>query len=247
MTDAAPAAQFTNVTFAYQRGKPVVRRITLGAEAGRITMLVGASGGGKTTLLKLLKGYLRPTQGEVTVFGRRVRAAPARGRLDPDVAYIPQQLGLVRARSALENTLTGALARAGTVRGLFRLFPSETVDQAWDTLARLGIGHKAHDPVYRLSGGERQRVAIARALMQRPRIILADEFLSQLDRNTTRSIMEFMQRLAADGITLLISAHDLELVTQYADRVIALRQGEIVLDAPRSGLTTDSLAEVIAP
>jgi phosphonate transport system ATP-binding protein len=224
-----PALQVREAHFAYVRSHPVLRGITMHATPGEVTMVLGTSGSGKTTLLKLVKGLLAPRSGEVRVLGATV-AAPARGRLDPRVAYIPQQLGLVRSLSALDNALSGALARVGTVPSLLRILPDAETRRARGLLARLGIGHKADAPVHELSGGERQRVAIARALMQQPRVLLADEFISDLDPLTSAEIMALMRDAVGEGVAVLMTTHELDVVREHADHVVVLRNGVTSLD-----------------
>jgi len=224
-----PALEAGNLWFAYGAGRPVLRGVSLVAEAGEITMVLGVSGSGKTTLLKLCKGLLAPQRGTVRVLGAPVVAA-RRGRLDPCVAYIPQHLGLVRNLGVLDNVLTGALARVAQLPSLLRRLPGGEVRRARELLDRLGIGPKADDKVYALSGGERQRVAIARALMQEPRLVLADEFVSQLDVHTSRDILTIVRGIADEGVTVVVATHEIELVDRYADAVIVLRDGEKVLD-----------------
>ena len=153
-----------------------------------------------------------------------------RGRLDPRVAYIPQQLGLVRTFTALDNAVTGALSRVGTMPSVLKLMPENEVRQARELLARLGIGHKADERVYALSGGERQRVAIARALMQQPRVVLADEFISDLDPLTSAEIMAIVRDVVASGVAVVMTTHEMDVVRGHADHVIVLRGGEKVLD-----------------
>jgi phosphonate transport system ATP-binding protein len=231
--------------FGYAEDRPVLRGVDLRAEAGRITMVVGVSGGGKTTLLKLVKGLLRPLRGSIRVLGDAPSAAGRRGKLDPRIAYIPQQLGLVRSLSALDNTLIGGLGRVGTLRSLVKMFPRAYVEEARDTLAALGIAHKANERVYALSGGERQRVAIARALMQQPRLILADEFISHLDPVTSVEMMEIMRGIAARRVTLVMTTHEMGIVERYAARVVLLRDGEKVLDCPAHEARAEELAALM--
>jgi len=193
-------------------------------------MILGMSGSGKTTLLKVCKGFLFPQRGEVRVLGEPVLSAQRRGRLDHRVAYIPQQLGLVRTLSGLDNALTGALWRVGRVPSLLKLMPNDEVRHAREILARLGIGDKADEKVYALSGGERQRVAIARALMQRPRVLLADEFISDLDPLTGAEIMAIIRDIVRSGVAVIMTTHEMDVVRSHADHVIVLREGEKALD-----------------
>lgn len=231
------------MSFAYPGGRPVLCDVTLQALAGQITMLLGQSGSGKTTLLKIAKGLLRPVSGAALALGEPVRARPERGRLDPRVAFIPQHLGLVRSRSALENAVVGGLA-ADSLRSA--LGPSaEQSARARSLLEALGVARRAEAPVRSLSGGERQRVAIARALMQRPRVLLADEFVSQLDPATTADTMEIVRQIAADGVAILMTTHELALVTRYADATIVLRAGRTVLERRGPGLRVDEIGTAL--
>ncbi len=224
-----PVLEAGDLWVSYSAGRPVLRGVSLTAEAGEITMVLGVSGSGKTTLLKLCKGLLAPQRGTVRVLGELVVAA-RRSRLDPCVAYIPQHLGLVRNLSVLDNVLTGVLGRVAQLPSLLRRLPPAEVRRAQQLLERFAIGHKADDKVYALSGGERQRVAIARALMQEPRLLLADEFVSQLDMLTSRDILTIVRGIADEGVAVLVATHEMELVDRYADAVIVLRDGEKVLD-----------------
>jgi phosphonate transport system ATP-binding protein len=233
--------------FWYKHGQPVLQEVDFAAHAGAVTMVVGASGSGKTTLLKLLKGLLSPQRGELHVLGRRVPAGASHVDLDRRVAYIPQQLGLVRNLSVLDNALVGALPRLGAMRSLLHIIPRRELERAHATLAKLGIAHKATERAFFLSGGERQRVAIARAILQEPRLIVADEFLSQLDAVTSAEIMTLMRAVVDTGVTLVMSTHELELVPRYADRVVVLREGRVVLDCPVTETTTTELARAIKP
>ncbi len=222
---------------------PVLRGVSIDIPERQVTAILGASGSGKTTLLRLVKGLDRPIAGEITISGR---ARPGRGwRLDPGVAYIPQQLGLVRSRSVLENTLTGAISRVPAWRALLGWFPAGVVAEARATLDSLGIAHKTDERVRNLSGGERQRVAIARALMQRPSVILADEFVSQLDPTTARETLTLFRKVVDAGVTVIMTTHELDVVKEFADRVVVLRGGEKVLDADVAEVTIAQLAAVI--
>jgi len=230
MTDAGRLAlEAGDVWFSYGGGRQVLRGVSFAARPGEITMVLGVSGSGKTTLLKLFKGLLAPRQGSVLVLGAPVVSA-RRARLDPRVAYIPQHLGLVRTLTVLDNVLAGVLGRVPPLPSLLRRFPHAQVARARDLLTRLGIGNKAETRAHALSGGERQRVAIARALMQAPLILLADEFVSQLDIHTSRDMLTIVRSIVDTGVTAIVATHEVELVDRYADSVVVLRNGEKVLD-----------------
>jgi phosphonate transport system ATP-binding protein len=206
-----------------------LRGVDLEIERG-MTMALGRSGSGKTSLLRVLAGLVQPQRGAVDGSGCTV-------------AYVPQTLGLLRGMTALENTLAGSLRETGTARSLFRLFTKRTKEEAQHVLHTLGLGHKIHEQVRSLSGGERQRVAIARALMQHPDVVLADEFVSQLDPVTTSEILEQMRGIAAQGVAFLITTHETDIVASHADHVVVLRDGEVVYANGAEGLSTAALFE----
>jgi phosphonate transport system ATP-binding protein len=239
------ALEMSDVWFGYSRERQALKGVSLIAPPGKVTMILGVSGGGKTTLLKLAKGFLAPQSGSVTTLGRQVASQGGARRLDSRVAFIPQHLGLVRGRTALENTLAGALGRVGSIRSLLGLFPRECQVEARRTLDSLGIAHKAGERVSNLSGGERQRVAIARALMQRPQLLLADESVSHLDLVTGAEIMDLVSAAARRGVTVVMTTHQLELIPKYADRVVVLRDGEKALDCAVADADEGDLRRVL--
>ncbi|RJQ09652.1 MAG: ATP-binding cassette domain-containing protein [Dehalococcoidia bacterium] len=238
------AVSVRDLWFSYRDAAPILRGVTFDARAGEMTVILGESGGGKTTLLRILKGLVMPLRGEIEILSSPLKRG-LMGRLDPRVAYIPQQLGLIRSQSVVTNVLTGALARTGTLRSLLGLMPVEHTEEAEAILHMLGIGEKAALPVQTLSGGERQRVAIARSLMQHPTVILADEFVSQLDIVTSREIMSLARDVADRGVALVMTTHELDLAREFADRVIVLRDGAVALDSPAREVDEAALVKAI--
>jgi phosphonate transport system ATP-binding protein len=233
-----PLVSAADIWFSYDRKAPVLRGVSFAVQPQEMIMVLGRSGSGKTTLLKLLKGLLQPERGTVT--SGVVASLGSAG-----VAYIPQTLGLVRNMTALENALMGALVRTGFARSLVRSFPGDTVEEARAVLSRLGLGAKAGEPVFNMSGGERQRVAIARALMQRPALILADEFVSQLDYHTGEEIMEMMREVADTGVGIVMTTHEVDVALRYADVVAVMKEGQLVHSAERDSMTEERLLELL--
>jgi phosphonate transport system ATP-binding protein len=237
-----PVLQARDLWFAYDSARPVLKDVSLDVRAGSMTMILGRSGGGKTTLLRVLKGLLRPQRGTVTLTAAGANGRPAAGA----IAYVPQTLGLVRSSSALDNALTGALSRVGLLGSLVRVFPGDIVSEAKETIARLGLEHKIHEPVWALSGGERQRIAIARALMQHPALILADEFVSQLDPITAEEILGMMRNIArTQGVALLITTHETDVVDEYADRIVVMVDGQVRHDVPGGRLSQHEMLQLL--
>lgn len=227
-TDVALRAE--GVSFAYYNEKWVLKNISLALPRGKVAMLMGPSGSGKTTLLKVLAGIIKPQHGRVTVFDRSLENQSQRS-LSSLIGYIPQQLGLVRNLTAMENVLMGALGRCGNGKTLLGIFPDAEVEHARASLDVMGIGRKENEAVFRLSGGERQRVAIARTLLQRPQVVLADEFVSDLDLALASEILTGMRRAAAqEQITFLISMHRVGL-REFGDHVLTLNGGRIAFEA----------------
>lgn len=230
-----PILECKDIWLQYPGGGEILKGVSLQIFPGVVTMILGRSGSGKTTLLKILAHLLKPNKGSVE-----------KSPLDqsggmPHIAYIPQSLGLVRHLTALENTLLGALKDVSPIASLFNVFPSDKIEKAKTILTDLGLKNKQHQGVGQLSGGERQRVAIARALMQNPQIILADEFVSQLDALTTREILAMTKSLTKQNISVLISTHDIDLVKEYADRVIIMGHGKVIFDSPAHCLTPEQM------
>jgi len=226
---SSPAALHAErVWFSFRNHDWVLRDVSLAIPAGKHTVIMGPSGIGKTTLLRVLAGLLKPNQGQVRVFGHPTEELKPR-ELSALVGYIPQQLGLVRNLSALENVLMGALGRLADSRALLGLFPWGEIEKARAALEMMGIGHKSSEQVFRLSGGERQRVAIARTLLQHPRIVVADEFASDLDLALASEILTRIRRAAEqEQITFIMSMHRMGLARQFGDAVLALKNGELV-------------------
>lgn len=222
-----------DIGFSYDKKTPVLKGADVSIAAGEIVTMLGKSGCGKTTLLKILQGLIRSQSGTVE------RSAGE----EPLASYIPQSLGLVLGVSALNNVLTGSLRRVSTLRSLAGAFPREIIQEARELLLQMGLAGKADSITRSLSGGERQRVAIARALMARPRLILADEFVSQLDALTAEDILGKIRVLASKGTAFLITTHDVELANTYGDRLLVMRQGRIVFAAKTGGLEPAAVLE----
>ena len=233
--DAPWPVRARDLWFAYRGEEWVLKGVGLEAPAGAFVAIMGPSGAGKSTLLRLLAGLLRPQRGSIEVLGQPLgNGASSR----PSVGYIPQQLGLVRNMSALENVLMGALGRLRGPAHYLGLFPRAEAEHARSLLETLGIGHKAREKAYQLSGGERQRVAIARALMQRPRLVLADELVSDLDLPRAAEVLSVMRRMGeAQGVTFVVNMHELPLVHEFADLAMVLREGQVAYWGPARSVT----------
>lgn len=220
--------------FAYREQNWVLKDLSLSIPLGKVTMIMGPSGVGKTTLLKVLAGILTPARGRVEVLSHSINEQPPRS-LSTLIGYIPQQLGLVRNLTAMENVLMGSLGRCGHGKVLLGLFPRLEIEHAQAALELMGIGDKSYEKVFHLSGGERQRVAIARTLVQRPRVVVADEFVSDLDLALALEILGGIRRAAQqEKITFVMSMHRHGLV-ECAENVLTFNNGQVVPALPLQG------------
>lgn len=221
--------------------------LTLDVNTGEMTVIIGLSGSGKSTLLRHLNGLHRPTAGSVEVLGRDVNALKGRGlrELRRDVGFVFQQFNIVGRLTAMENVLSGALGRIRGPRFGVSAYPKQLRREALELLDRVGLGDRAFQRTDTLSGGQQQRCAIARTIMQRPRIVLADEPVASLDPEISGQVMDVLMRVCTEeGLTVLCSLHQVDLAIGWADRLVGLRDGRLVLDKPAAGLSTEEVMAV---
>jgi len=230
---AVKAIELNDVWFSYRNNSTyALRELTLQVEPGCWAALVGPTGTGKSTLLKVIRGLLKPQKGSIAIFG-----APSNDGVQKKIGYIPQQLGLIRNSTALKNVLIGSLSRLDIPSSVLGRFPTREVSYAERCLELVGLGDKMNKKIHELSGGERQRVAIARTLMQKPSIILADEFASQLDKIKTSAVIKALKELIGRDVTIIMATHNLELALEYSDQIICLKDGAILAQLDAHGTT----------
>src|SRR5215216_5209926 len=224
-----------HLTKVYPGGTRGVDDVNLTVKDGEFVVLIGLSGSGKSTLLRCINRLIEPTSGRILLDGVDITAANTAElrKIRRNIGMIFQQFNLVRRSSVLTNVLTGRLGYVSPWQSMLRHFGDEDYGRALINLDRVGLRERAHQRSDRLSGGQQQRVGIARALMQEPKIMLADEPVASLDPATSHSVLKYLQQLnKEDGIMVLCSLHFLSLARRYADRVVALKGGEIVFDGP---------------
>jgi len=226
----------------YPSGAKALRRVSFDVHEGEFLVVIGLSGSGKSTLLRCINRLLHPTQGKIYFRGQRIDQATGTELLKArqGIATIFQQFNLVPRLSALTNVLTGGLARTPTWKSLFQWYSQEDLSEAHKLLQLVGIDDKAHFRADQLSGGQQQRVAIARALYQKPKLLLADEPVASLDPATCHLVMSYLRKANRElGITVICNLHFLSLVREYATRVIALKDGELVFEGSPMDIDQD--------
>jgi len=217
-------------------GRDAIRDISLTVREHEFVALLGSSGAGKTTLLRCVAGLLDPDHGTVYVAGADV--SELRGRARRRVAVIFQQFNLVGRISALANVLAGRLGHVPAWRGITRRFERSDRLLALECLERVGLLNLAAQRADTLSGGQQQRVAIARALAQQPDIIVADEPVASLDPSNGAGILDLLRGICREeGVSVLCSLHQVHLAQQFADRLVGLANGRVILDVSAANFT----------
>ncbi len=229
--------RFDSVSKTYRSGnRPALHEASLEVEPGEFVFLVGASGSGKSSFLRLILREERPTTGTVHVLGQDL------GRLsNRKVPHYRRNLGVVFQDFRLLPTKTvfDNVGFALRVLGKSEAFIHEAVP---DVLRMVGLDTKANRLPHELSGGEQQRVAIARAVVNKPAILLADEPTGNLDPTTSAGIMDVLRRINASGTTVLMATHDSGIVNDMKKRVIELADGHIIRDETGGAYRTEAIA-----
>ncbi len=235
-----------DVAVTYPNGVAALQPTNATFERGKFIVLLGTSGAGKSTLLRSLNGLVRPTRGDVrveghgSIFSSRSGLRAHRRR----TGMVFQQHHLIGRLTALENVLTGRLAAHGTLRSVAPL-PRADRMLALEALDRVGLADRALNRADQLSGGQQQRVGIARAMAQRPEIMLADEPVASLDPETALKVLADLHRICReDGITAIVSLHQVALARQFGDRIIGLSQGRVVFEGGPDQLGSSALDQI---
>jgi len=229
--------RFDHVTKTYAgTTRPALNAVDLEVLKGEFVFLVGASGSGKSSFLRLVLKEERPTKGKIHVLGQELNTLPSR-----KVPYFRRNLGVVFQDFRLlpQKTVFDNVAFTLQVIGKSKGFIQEAVP---DVLKMVGLAGKQSRFPHELSGGEQQRVAIARAIVNKPAILLADEPTGNLDPATSAGIMQLLSTINANGTTVLMATHDSGIVDQMKRRVIELVSGQVVRDERSGGYQTQAVS-----
>jgi phosphonate transport system ATP-binding protein len=228
-----------------------LNNVSLQIHEGEMVGLIGASGSGKSTMLRTISGLIpsdkkdsRIQVGENIIQKNGVLHKNIR-KFRGEIGFVFQKFNLVDRLKVITNVIVGGLTRIPLYRSVFHIFTKNELLEALDALERVGLENKAFEKAKSLSGGQQQRVAIARTLMQRSQIILADEPIASLDPESSRRVMKLLSRInKEDGVTILVSLHQVEYALKYCSRIIAIKEGQVVYDGNNQGITEDLLHDV---
>jgi iron complex transport system ATP-binding protein len=232
------------LTYAYhsRRGSETefaLRDISLSVAPGSLTGLLGPNGCGKTTLLKLLSGVLKPELGSVRLGEREVRLLTPRARAQ-QIAVVPQETHPAFDFTVMDMVLMGRHPHLGA----FQLEGPADLAIARDALIATGVAQLAARPYMTLSGGEKQRVVIASALAQMPKVLLLDEPTASLDLGYQLEIASLLKQLNRDrGVTMVLATHDLNLAASLCDTLILIRAGQVLMQGPTREVLTSSTVQ----
>lgn len=231
----------------YRTGAKALNGVSFEVDQPQVVAIIGPSGAGKSTLIRCINRLVKPSAGrvlldeiDITTLNRNdLRKVRRR------IGMIFQEYNLVDRLTVMENRLSGRLGYVGFWRSYRRKFPPADVAAAFELLERVGLAGYQNTRADELSGGQRQRVGIGRALMQQPDLLLVDEPTASLDPKTSRQIMRILVELAHErGTPALVNIHDVGLAQTFSDRIIGLRDGEIVFDGTSAKITAEVLTEI---
>jgi len=237
-----------NIVASYKDDKPVLTGVGFSVEAGAIDSLIGPSGTGKSTLLRVLVGMTKPKSGRVLLDGIPISYANKKAlrEVRDRFAIVFQQYNLFQNMTALRNVTVAPIK-------VKKRNPQEVEKEAVTLLEKVGLGDKLHSYPDELSGGQQQRVAVARALALKPDILLLDEVTSALDPELINEVLDTVRLLAREGITMLIVSHEMTFVREVSSKVVFMDEGKVVeignpkeiLDHPKSARAQEFMAKIL--
>jgi len=237
----------SGLTKTYDTGTAALRNVSITIDEPQVVAIIGPSGAGKSTLIRCINRLVEPTSGSVELNGEVLTALSNKElrRARRHIGMIFQEYNLVERLTVMENILSGRLGYVSFWRAYRRNYPPADVSAAFHLLERVGLEGYHDTRADSLSGGQRQRVGIARALIQKPELLLVDEPTASLDPKTGRQVMRILVELAHEQNTpTLINIHDVQLAKTFANRVIGMRDGEIVFDGKPKQLTEKVLTSI---
>ncbi|WP_332634065.1 phosphonate ABC transporter ATP-binding protein [Halalkalibacter flavus] len=221
--------------------------VNLTFKKGEFVCVLGKSGAGKSTFIRTINRLQSATAGQIMWEGTNLTTLSEgkMRRVRSDMVMIFQHFNLIPRMTVLQNTLTGSFGKRPPYKNILGLFSEQEQKRALDTLKEVGLEKHVHKRVEALSGGQKQRVGIARALLQDPKILLGDEPVASLDPTTSRKIFELLKRIHEERELLsIINIHDVNLAKEFATRIVAFRDGQLIFDGKPKEVDDHIFAEV---
>lgn len=231
----------SNLKKIFPDGTEAIKKVSFEISQGEFVVILGPSGSGKTTLLQCINGLSEATEGEIFLNQKQISFNnPVIAR--KYISMIFQDFNLVQNISVINNVLSGMLDKCHSFASLFYLFNKSQKLRALECINQVGLISKSYTRADRLSGGQQQRVGIARALSREPLMILADEPVASLDPKIAFEVLTLLKEISSSqGITVLCNLHQVDLALHFSDRIIGLKDGEIIVNK----ITTDIDPEYI--
>lgn len=231
----------------YDGKKVVLNGMNCEINEGELVSVIGSSGAGKSTFLRCINRMIEPTSGEMIFDGEDIAAVGKRElkEIRTKIGMIFQHYNIVKQLTAVENVLHGKLGRMSALQGVLGLYSEEDKRRAFEILEELGLGGHEYKKCGNLSGGQKQRVGIARALIQDPLLILCDEPIASLDPQSSKVIMDILKKITIEkNITCIVNLHQVDVAMKYSDRIIGLKDGNIIFDGAPRELTPETIHEI---
>ncbi len=236
--------EIKNLKKTFEGGTEALRGVNLKVNKGEFVSILGPSGSGKTTLLRSINGLENIDNGEIFFDSEKINKIYL-PEVQKKTGMIFQEFNLVNNLSAINNVLTGLLNSSSKFLSMFYLFSKKQKLEALKALETVGLLDKAYSRADELSGGQRQRVGIARAIIKKPTLLLADEPIASLDPKASNLIMSLLKKINKEfKITIICNLHQVELATQYSDRIVGLLDGEIMFDKIAPNINRASIKQI---
>ena len=236
--------EIKNLRKNFEGGTEALKGVDLKISKGEFVSILGPSGSGKTTLLRSINGLENIDNGEIFFNSEKINKIYL-SEVQKKTGMIFQEFNLVNNLSAINNVLTGLLNSSSKFLSMFYLFSKKQKLEALKALETVGLLDKAYSRADELSGGQRQRVGIARAIIKKPTLLLADEPIASLDPNASNLIMSLLKKINKEfKITIICNLHQVELATQYSDRIVGLLDGEIMFDKIAPNINRASIKQI---
>jgi len=214
---------------------------------GEFVVIIGLSGSGKSTLLRCINKLINPSEGKIEFLGKPLDNANKKELRNArrEIGMIFQHFNLIDRLTVIQNVLHGRLGYMNNFQGLFDLYSQEDRKKALQILERVGLENEVYKRADQLSGGQKQRVAISRALAQNPSLMLADEPIASLDPVSSKNVMDYLHNICKeDGISAIVSLHQVDFAFEYASRIIGIRDGLIVYDGKPENLSEEMVKDI---